>query len=99
MRDRQARGKDPYTEGDVSSSSDNGGVHDDDDVEMGGYDMGSRMRMDGGRIGNEDYGKAEKRQRAVAFLDNPELLMMYAQSEGVVCFFLFSTHFITRYGS
>jgi len=50
MRDRQARGKDPYTEGDVSSQDDDD--DDDDDVEMGGYEMGmgSRMRMDGGRL-------------------------------------------------
>lgn len=40
------------------------------------------------RLDKEDYSKAEKRQKAVAFLDTPELLMMYAQTTGQVCFFL-----------
>lgn len=32
----------------------------------------------------DDFGKIERREKAVAFLDNPELLMMYAQSTGDV---------------
>lgn len=32
----------------------------------------------------EDFGKKERREKAVAFLDSPELLMMYAQSQGDV---------------
>lgn len=51
MRDRQARGKDPYTEGDESDEDGAyGGFGEGEDVEMGGYDMGTRLRMDGGRL-------------------------------------------------
>ncbi len=31
-----------------------------------------------------DFGAKERRQKAIAFLDNPEMLMMYAQSTGDV---------------
>lgn len=36
------------------------------------------------RFEKEDFGKTERREKAVAFLDSPELLMMYAQSTGDV---------------
>jgi len=50
------------------------------------------------RLEKEDYGKAEKRQKAVAFLDNPELLMMYAQSTGEVSFLFFLVFFCGCFG-
>ncbi|KAK3387056.1 hypothetical protein B0H63DRAFT_469019 [Podospora didyma] len=34
------------------------------------------------RADEEDFPAAERRQKAVAFLDSPELLMMYSQSTG-----------------
>ena len=33
-------------------------------------------------VEKEDFSRIEARQKAIAFLDNPELLMMYAQSTG-----------------
>ncbi|ROW06532.1 hypothetical protein VMCG_04377 [Cytospora schulzeri] len=55
MRDRQARGKDPYSAGDdISDASDP----------------------------KEPFSKVERRDWAETVLDNPELLMMYAQSSG-----------------
>ncbi|KAK4120852.1 hypothetical protein N657DRAFT_683333 [Parathielavia appendiculata] len=73
MRDRQARGKDPYHSGD---GSDDGSLT---DRESG---PGSRLRLGTGRVEKEDFARVERRQKAIAFLDNPELLMMYAQSTG-----------------
>ncbi|GAB1313147.1 hypothetical protein MFIFM68171_03357 [Madurella fahalii] len=69
MRDRQARGKDPYHSGDGS---------DDGDLS----DRESRLRLGHSRVEKEDFARAELRQKAIAFLDNPELLMMYALSTG-----------------
>lgn len=39
-------------------------------------------------VEKEDFSVVERRQKAIAFLDNPELLMMYAQATGDVSFFL-----------
>ncbi|KAK4181129.1 hypothetical protein QBC36DRAFT_129398 [Triangularia setosa] len=77
MRDRQARGKDPYHSGDGSEGSDLS------DQESGATP--SKLRLvggGGGRPEKEDFARTELRQKAIAFLDNPELLMMYAQSTG-----------------
>ncbi|KAL2015017.1 hypothetical protein VTK56DRAFT_6527 [Thermocarpiscus australiensis] len=73
MRDRQARGKDPYHAGDGS-----------DDADLGDGESGARvrLRLGSGRVEQEDFSTLERRQKAIAFLDNPELLMMYAQSTG-----------------
>ena len=117
MRDRQARGKDPYGSG-----------HDDGDLN-GGESGATPLRLgrgryvipfipsssilslprrastidtnphrstanaflDGTRAEKEDFGSIERRQKAVAFLDSPELLMMYAQSTGVVSPLTFTT--------
>ncbi|KAL2149446.1 hypothetical protein VTH82DRAFT_8097 [Thermothelomyces myriococcoides] len=70
MRDRQARGKDPYRGSDNSDSSDR---------ETG---SATRLRFGNSRVEKEDFARVEKRQKAIAFLENPELLMMYAQSTG-----------------
>ncbi|KAJ4306999.1 hypothetical protein N0V88_000373 [Collariella sp. IMI 366227] len=45
-------------------------------------DGGSKLRLGSGRD-DKDFSKAEARQKAIAFLDSPELLMMYAKSTGV----------------
>ncbi|KAK0747711.1 hypothetical protein B0T21DRAFT_278189 [Apiosordaria backusii] len=79
MRDRQARGKDPYHSGDGSEGSDLS------DRESGATP--SKLRLvggggGGGRPEKEDYARTELRQKAIAFLGSPELLMMYAQSTG-----------------
>ncbi|KAL1869063.1 hypothetical protein VTK73DRAFT_3402 [Phialemonium thermophilum] len=72
MRDRQSRGKDPYGSGDMSDGE--GGDHD-------GRNVLPKFRL--GRIDNtEDFDKVERRRKAIAFLESPELLMMYAQSTG-----------------
>ncbi|KAK4132967.1 hypothetical protein BT67DRAFT_435232 [Trichocladium antarcticum] len=68
MRDRQARGKDPYRVGD---SSDDGNLDDDQSG------TGPRLRLGTGRVEKEDFSVVERRQKAIAFLDNPELLMMH----------------------
>ncbi|KAK4250104.1 hypothetical protein C7999DRAFT_29350 [Corynascus novoguineensis] len=73
MRDRQARGKDPYQSGD---GSDGGNLS---DRESG---SGTRLRLGSGRVEKEDFARIESRQKAIAFLESPELLMMYAQSTG-----------------
>ncbi|KAL1838557.1 hypothetical protein VTJ49DRAFT_2517 [Mycothermus thermophilus] len=70
MRDRQARGKDPY----------------DDDDGLGDGNLNERstlLRLGSGRAEKEDFYMAETRQRAIAFLDNPELLEMHALSTGL----------------
>ncbi|KXX82759.1 hypothetical protein MMYC01_200728 [Madurella mycetomatis] len=69
MRDRQARGKDPYHSGDGSEDGDLS-------------DRESKLRLGCGRVEKEDFARVELRQKAIAFLDNPELLTMYAQSTG-----------------
>ncbi|KAK3304397.1 uncharacterized protein B0T15DRAFT_494860 [Chaetomium strumarium] len=69
MRDKQARGQDPYNSGDVSDEGDF-------------KDAAAKFRLGNGRIEKEDFFRVERRQKAIAFLDNPELLMMYAQSTG-----------------
>ncbi|KAK3683738.1 hypothetical protein B0T22DRAFT_259548 [Podospora appendiculata] len=74
MRDRQARGKDPYQSTD--------GSDDNSDLSDGETDISLRGRIGNGRIGKEDFAATERRQKAIAFLENPELLMMYAQSTG-----------------
>jgi hypothetical protein len=71
MRDRQARGQDPYHSGDVSDEGDF-------------KDAAAKLRLGNGRVEKEDFFRVERRQKAIAFLDNPELLMMYAQSTGDV---------------
>ncbi|KAL2160378.1 hypothetical protein VTH06DRAFT_1551 [Thermothelomyces fergusii] len=73
MRDRQARGKDPYQSGD---GSEGGNLS---DRESGST---SRLRLGSSRVEKEDFARVESRQKAIAFLENPELLMMYAQSTG-----------------
>lgn len=102
MRDRQARGKDPYRSS-SSNSSNSGGQHSSDDDDDDDYDVrrvlagsgsgsGSKMRVGGagggggvgGRVEKLDYSRVERRQKAVAFLESPELLMMWAQSQGDV---------------
>ncbi|KAK0674519.1 hypothetical protein QBC41DRAFT_2164 [Cercophora samala] len=81
MSDRQARGKDPYHSGDGSEASDlsdrESGVS-PSKLRLGGGGGGGG----GGRPEREDFASRELRQKAIAFLDNPELLMMYAQSTG-----------------
>ncbi|KAK3320928.1 hypothetical protein B0T19DRAFT_253271 [Cercophora scortea] len=75
MRDRQARGKDP-------SQSTDGSEDNSDDLSDNETDVSLHRRMGGRRIGKEDFAAIERRQTAIAFLENPELLMMYAQSTG-----------------
>ncbi|KAK4198512.1 hypothetical protein QBC40DRAFT_178521 [Triangularia verruculosa] len=75
MHDRQAKGKDPYHSGDGSDGSDLS------DRESGATPSKLRL-VGGGRPEKEDPARVELRQKAIAFLDNPELLMMYAQSTG-----------------
>ncbi|KAK0741034.1 hypothetical protein B0T18DRAFT_449513 [Schizothecium vesticola] len=81
MRDRQARGKDPYRSDSDPHSSD------DDDYDNDIRRPSSKMRLGGGggggsRLEKLDFSRVELRHRAVTFLENPELLMMYAQSKG-----------------
>ncbi|KAK0626021.1 hypothetical protein B0T14DRAFT_561971 [Immersiella caudata] len=71
MRDRQARGKDPYHSGDGSEGS---------DLSDRETSSGSRLRLGSSRLEKEDFTRTERRNKAEAYLDNPELLMMYAQS-------------------
>lgn len=73
MRDRQARGKDPYQSGDGSDGGNLSGR------ESG---LGTKLRLGSGRVEKEDFSRVESRKKAIAFLDNPELLMMHAQSTG-----------------
>ena len=71
MRDRQARGKDPYHSGDGSEGS---------DLSDRETSAGSRLRLGSSRLEKEDFSRTERRNKAEAYLDSPELLMMYAQS-------------------
>jgi len=71
MRDRQARGKDPYHSGEGSDASD---LSDRD------TSTASRLRLGSSRLEKEDFTRTERRNKAEAYLDSPELLMMYAQS-------------------
>ncbi|KAK7748014.1 hypothetical protein SLS53_001266 [Cytospora paraplurivora] len=81
MRDRQARGKDPYSAGD---DMDDGS--DASPGRIGGHHQSSRNSNSGGRHHQqqpkEPFSKVERRDWAETVLDNPELLMMYAQSSG-----------------
>ncbi|KAL2116848.1 hypothetical protein VTJ04DRAFT_9016 [Mycothermus thermophilus] len=70
MRDQQARGRDPY--------SDNDGLG---DVNLN--DRSTLLRLGTGRAEKEDFSLAERRQQAITFLDNPELLEMHALSTGL----------------
>ncbi|KAH8907121.1 hypothetical protein BR93DRAFT_669889 [Coniochaeta sp. PMI_546] len=69
-RDRMSRGKDPYCSDEAS-----------DESELLSRNTSAKFRL-GGAAEQEDFGKKERREKAVAFLDSPELLMMYAQSQG-----------------
>lgn len=119
MRDRQARGKDPYQSGDGS---------DDGDFSDGESRTGGKLRLgnvryvialslrdatalshtcirlpyssfppqhvvlcslttllpDQDSVERDEFAKFERRHKAIAFLDSPELLLMYAQSTGDV---------------
>ncbi|KAK3906100.1 hypothetical protein C8A05DRAFT_30037 [Staphylotrichum tortipilum] len=70
MRDRQARGKDPYHSGDGS-----------DDSSLS--DHGSGLRLGKGRPERVDFAQTERRRQAVAFLDDPELLTSYCQAKDI----------------
>ncbi|KAH6623014.1 hypothetical protein F5144DRAFT_623090 [Chaetomium tenue] len=69
MRDRQARGKDPYQSREGSDGGRESG-------------SGTTLRLGSGRVEKEDFSRVERRQKAITFLDDPELLMMHAQSTG-----------------
>ncbi|KHO02000.1 uncharacterized protein MAM_01001 [Metarhizium album ARSEF 1941] len=69
MRDRQARGKDPYRDG---SESD----YDDDSADR-------RVRL-GRRLATEPFEDKERRGFALSVLDCPESLTMYALGAGDV---------------
>ncbi|KAK0706521.1 hypothetical protein B0T26DRAFT_458467 [Lasiosphaeria miniovina] len=71
MRDRQARGKDPYHSGEASEGS---------DLSDRETNPTSKLRLSSVHAKKEDFARTERRQKAVTYLDNPELLMMYAQS-------------------
>ncbi|EOO04304.1 hypothetical protein UCRPA7_214 [Phaeoacremonium minimum UCRPA7] len=71
MRDRQARGKDPYHSGDASDGSDDFSERET-----------AKMRLGSGRTEQEPFDKIERRDWAIAVLASPELVMMYAQSRG-----------------
>ncbi|KAH8888319.1 hypothetical protein GQ53DRAFT_262620 [Thozetella sp. PMI_491] len=75
MRDRQSRGKNPYA---IDDSSDV-----DEEMEWRAKQpnlQGEARNINAPRDG--DFAAVERRQKAIAYLDNPELLMMYAQSTG-----------------
>ncbi|KAJ4424510.1 hypothetical protein N0V82_000834 [Gnomoniopsis sp. IMI 355080] len=86
MRDRQARGKDPYlpeaADGGHLGGGERGNMH------HGGIRNRGSGNSSGGRGGvsrqqpKEPFQKAERRDWAETVLDNPELLLMYAQSSG-----------------
>ncbi|KAB5586023.1 hypothetical protein GE09DRAFT_49660 [Coniochaeta sp. 2T2.1] len=82
-RDRMSRGKDPYdsAEDDVSEGNEQQRMSGVGAHQARGSPAGVRRRF-GGAPEHEDFGKKERREKAVAFLDSPELLMMYAQSSG-----------------
>ncbi|KAM3513336.1 hypothetical protein MY11210_003020 [Beauveria gryllotalpidicola] len=81
MRDRQSRGKDPYTKGDEEEEDDEEEEEeeeDDDDMDLDEDDYGSTMQI-GNVPKNETFEERQRRQDALAVLDSPEQLMMYAQ--------------------
>ncbi|KAB5582545.1 hypothetical protein GE09DRAFT_271711 [Coniochaeta sp. 2T2.1] len=84
-RDRMSRGKDPYdsAEDNVSEGNEQQHMSGAGAPQARGSPAGVRRRF-GGAPEHEDFGKKERREKAVAFLDSPELLMMYAQSSGDV---------------
>ncbi|KAM5355669.1 hypothetical protein ACJ41O_002315 [Fusarium nematophilum] len=68
MRDRQARGKNPYSKGDGS---------DDSDIS----DPEAPMRL-GAQETLESHNERERKGEAMYVLDNPEALMAHAQANG-----------------
>ncbi|PHH65133.1 hypothetical protein CDD81_3264 [Ophiocordyceps australis] len=66
MRDRQARGKDPYKE---SSGSEE---YEDE------YDEGGAMQLGNSLKSSDSFEQRERRAFALAVLDRPEMLAMYA---------------------
>ncbi|KAF7540788.1 hypothetical protein G7Z17_g12111 [Cylindrodendrum hubeiense] len=66
MRDRQARGKDPYSKGEGSEDSD-------------GSDAGP-IRLGRGGLATESFAERERKGEAMSILDNPETLMAHAQA-------------------
>ncbi|KAM3436664.1 hypothetical protein MY4824_004257 [Beauveria thailandica] len=79
MRDRQSRGKDPYTKGHEDEEDDEEEEdEDDDDMDLDEDDDGSTMQV-GNVPKNETFEERQRRQDALAVLDSPEQLMMYAQ--------------------
>ncbi|PHH70472.1 hypothetical protein CDD82_7091 [Ophiocordyceps australis] len=67
MRDRQARGKDPYKE---SSGSEE--YEDEDDEGGGAMQLGNSLKS------SDSFEQRERRAFALAVLDRPEMLAMYA---------------------
>ncbi|KAJ9158351.1 hypothetical protein NKR19_g3403 [Coniochaeta hoffmannii] len=68
-RDRMSRGKDPFCSDEEAS----------DETEHVSRNSPAKYRLGGGAE-QEDFGKKERREKAIAYLSTPELLMMYAQS-------------------
>jgi len=93
MRDRQARGKNPY-----QSSADNSDMSDlSDNDNPGGVDgrtpssakksakrTGATGRLTSKELEPESHARIEKKKKAMAMLDSPELLRMWALSQGDV---------------
>ncbi|ATY62079.1 hypothetical protein CCM_08867 [Cordyceps militaris CM01] len=85
MRDRQARGKDPYTKDHDEEEEEEEEEEDDDmdideeEEEEDDDDDGVEMQI-GNVPKNETFEERQSRQFALAVLDSPEQLMMYAQS-------------------
>ncbi|KAF3071211.1 hypothetical protein GL218_00584 [Daldinia childiae] len=75
MRDRQARGKDPYESSDASSDW---GPEGNRKYRAGGYELIHRLNSSGK---DESYAVLERRRVAAQVLDSPELLMMAAQRD------------------
>ncbi|KAF3765893.1 hypothetical protein M406DRAFT_329751 [Cryphonectria parasitica EP155] len=86
MRDRQARGKDPYVPEDDSNGADFARRAGRAAPPMGIHAMGGgSVRLGGGapsRQLKEPFQKTERRDWAETVLDSPELLMLYAHSTG-----------------
>ncbi|KAI5928066.1 hypothetical protein F4810DRAFT_705958 [Camillea tinctor] len=78
MRDRQARGRDPYN--DSSDGSIRGSDRVTDTTGVGGG-SGYRGSSDSGSSKDETFAVLERRRVASQILDSPELLMMAAQRD------------------
>ncbi|KAM3530929.1 hypothetical protein MY4038_004692 [Beauveria bassiana] len=79
MRDRQSRGKDPYTKGhEDDDDEEDEEEEEDDDMDLDEDDDGSMLQI-GNVPKNETFEERQRRQDALAVLDSPEQLMMYAQ--------------------